>query len=94
MEFNIEGKNTMEILETKTGVSIILKSSKSERPQSNEPYWYVAFNAIRGFFEWDGIWHDSNMDNALFDAGNCFNNEIEPKEISLEFNQRLKIRNK
>ena len=82
----------MEILETKTGVTIVLKSTKSEKPKINDPYWYVAFNAIKGFFEWEGTWLDSEMDNALFDAGNCFDNPSEPYEISLDFNARLKIR--
>ena len=36
---NIEGKNTIEILETKTGVTIVLKSTKSEKPKINDPYW-------------------------------------------------------
>jgi len=92
MEINIEGKNTMEILETPTGVTIVLKSSKSEKPKLNEHYWYVAFNAIRGFFEWENIWFDSEMDNCLLDAGNCFSTKGEANEISTEFNMRLKVR--
>ena len=36
MEYNIEGKNTMEILETKTGITIVLKSSESKKPNNGD----------------------------------------------------------
>jgi len=94
MEYNIEGKNTMEILETKTGITIVLKSSESKKPNNGDEFWYVAFNAVKGFFTWNGVWHDSDMGNALYLAGNCFSNENESNEIAEQFNQRLKIRNK
>lgn len=89
---NIEGKNTLRVLETATGAVIILKSSKANMPISNQTYWHVAFNAIRGFFVWTQTWRDSDLDISLFEAGNCFLDKQEPEDIANEFNMRLKIR--
>ena len=84
----------MEIIETPTGVNIILKSSKNNLPTQGQTYWYVAFNVIRGFFSWEGVWRDSEMDLSLYEMGNCFMERSEPDSISEEFNNRLKIRTK
>ena len=84
----------MEIIETPTGVNIILKGSKKNMPTVGNPYWYVAFNAVRGFITWEGTWRDSEMDLSLYESGNCFLEKQEPEDISIEFNNRFKIRNK
>ena len=89
---DVADKNTIEIIETSTGVNIVLKSSKANMPISNQTYWHVAFNAIRGFFVWTQTWRDSDLDISLFEAGNCFLDKQEPEEIANEFNMRLKIR--
>jgi len=91
---DITGKNTLRVLETATGVVLILKESERIKPKKGDKYYYVAFNAIRGFFCWEMIWRDSDVDNALYFSGNCFIEPSEPNEISSEFNQRFLIRTK
>ena len=89
INIDIEGKNTIRVLETATGVVLILKESEREKPKVSQPYYYVAFNVIKGFFCWSAVWRDSDMDNSLYEAGNCFVEETEPEGIAQEFNLRL-----
>lgn len=91
-KIDIEGKNTLNIIETDTGVILVLNQTEVKKPEINEPYYYVAFNVIKGFFVWNSIWHDSEMDNALYEAGNCFYDKNEPESISSGFNSQLKFR--
>jgi hypothetical protein len=94
MEFEIKNKNCFQVEETENGFVITLKNktSKVEKLKEGKEFWYVAFNALRGFFAWNGVWHDTEIDNALYEAGNTFNGELECKEVASGFNYRLKIR--
>lgn len=87
---NIEGKNTLRIVETSTGAILILKESERLKPKKNTPYYYVAFHVLRGFFSFSVLWTDSEMDKSLFEAGNCFLTEIEAIEFAESFNKQLK----
>lgn len=87
--FDIKGKNTLKVVETDNGVILILKESQNTKPLSGKPYFYIAFNALRGFFVWSAVWRDSEMDIALHSAGNCFTEETEPENISTGFNKTL-----
>lgn len=91
---DITGKNTLRVLETTTGVVLILKESERKKPKNEQTYYYVAFNAMRGFFCWSSIWRDADVDNTLYFSGNCFIEPSEPTDIAGEYNQRLLIRTK
>ena len=89
---DIQGKDTLKIVETPTGVLIILKDTIKANPKDGDDYYFVAFNAINGFFPWKHTWRSSDMDYSLYKAGNCFFDVIEVTQISDEFNLRLSTR--
>lgn len=89
---DITGKNTLRVLETTTGVVLILKESETKKPKLGQKFYYIVFNALKGFFCWESVWNNEEMDNALYSSGNCFTEPSEPKGIADGFNAQLMTR--
>ena len=52
---NIENKNTLQVIETQTGVTLIMLDANANEPTKGQQYFYVVWNAKRGFFVWSNV---------------------------------------
>lgn len=89
---NIENKNTLQVIETQTGVTLILAETNIQKPRKGQQYFYVVWNAKNGFFVWSNVWSENNLDNSLMEKGNIFTDAAQAEEYADLFNTHLSKR--
>lgn len=91
---NNPNKNTFKVIETPSGAIIILNQTEPPILKNGDAYFYIVFNAMKGFFTWESVWRDSEIDMSLYSLGNVFVDRSESDQLAGEFNQRLLLRTK
>ncbi len=89
---NIENKNTLQVIETQTGVTLIMLDANANGPTKGQQYFYVVWNAKRGFFAWSNIWNGNSLDMSLMEKGNVFLDVGPAEEYAELFNTHLEKR--
>ena len=92
LTINIENKNTLQVIETQTGVTLIMLDASTSEPTKGKQYFYVVWNAKRGFFVWSNIWTGNSLDMSLMEKGNMFLDVATAEEYAELFNTHLEKR--
>ena len=84
--------NPVDLKRAQTRFESLIKNGKSFEPTKGKQYFYVVWNAKRGFFVWSNVWTGNSLDMSLMEKGNIFLDAATAEEYAKLFNTHLEKR--